>query len=120
MIFFLKFSSQDFEGVRFQLRLVPGIITMGYAAVALLGSEWLPDRMISLFTNDPQILDQGTIGLKIMALALMVMPIPLLIAAYYQALGQKLWSLLLNALTMVAFIPCLAILPSMIGLNGVW
>ncbi len=92
------------------------IITIGF----LVAKTW-PAQLISLFNNNPDLLEMGT---KSMAVYFKVMPlvgVQMLGASYFQAVG-KAWQATLLALSrqVLIFIPLLLVLPYFWGLDGVW
>ncbi len=78
-------------------------------------------QIAGFFTTDATLIEQATIGLRLVFLATPLIAINLLGSAYFQAIGKAMPALLLT-LTKQGFflIPLLFILPNMFGLNGVW
>ena len=77
--------------------------------------------IVSLFTNDTELIDMATPALRISFLATPLILFQLIGSAYFQAIGKALPAMFL-ALTKQGFclIPLLLVLPSLYGLNGIW
>lgn len=92
-------------------------ISLGlFAAILLLATP-----IVSLFTNDPELLEQTPSALILAFLAVPLITVQLVGSAYFQAVGKALPALLLT-LTKQGFflIPFVLILPRFFGLNGIW
>lgn len=91
-----------------------------YALVLLLIMEATPGSLIRLFTDNRELIARGGEGLRILAAALVFMPLPMLSGAACQAIGQKLWAFLLYAANLVFFIPTAFLFAPLLGVTGVW
>lgn len=91
-----------------------------YALAAFVLLETIPDLLIHIFTADAQIIALSASGLRIIAVSLFLMVVPMLMGAYFQAVGNKGWALFLYAANLVFLLPLAAILSALYGLNGVW
>lgn len=96
------------------------LVSCGYAAVAFLVIEAVPGSLIGLFTGNAELIAQGAAGLRVVGLALLFMPLPMLAGAACQAMGKKLWALLMYASNMVFLIPVALLLARFWGMQGVW
>ena len=80
-----------------------------------------PSQLVSIFTNDKQLLTNTPNALIIAFLATPVITTQLIGSAYFQAAGKALPALLLTLLKQGFFlIPLVYILPKFYGINGVW
>ncbi|PKH51126.1 MATE family efflux transporter [Tenacibaculum sp. Bg11-29] len=80
-----------------------------------------PTQLVSLFTNDKELLSRTPNALIIAFLAIPVITTQLIGSAYFQAAGKALPALLLTLLKQGFFlIPLVYILPKYYGINGVW
>ncbi|WP_028889692.1 MATE family efflux transporter [Tenacibaculum ovolyticum] len=80
-----------------------------------------PTQLVSLFTNDKELLSRTPNALIIAFLAIPVITTQLIGSAYFQAAGKALPALLLTLLKQGFFlIPLVYILPKFHGINGVW
>lgn len=96
------------------------MLSLIYALALLLLMEVTPGSLIRLFTDSRELIARGGEGLRILAWALIFVPLPMLSGAACQAVGQKLWAFLLYAANLVFFIPAAFLLAPLLGVNGVW
>ena len=96
------------------------LICLIYALAAFVILEAIPAPLIGLFTADPQITALSAGGLRVIAFSLVLMPLPMLLGAFFQAVGNKGWALFLYAANLIFLVPLAAVLPGLYGLNGVW
>lgn len=96
------------------------LICLIYALAAFAILEAIPAPLIRLFTADPQITALSAGGLRVIAFSLLLMPLPMLLGAFFQAVGNKGWALFLYAANLIFLVPLAAVLPGLYGLNGVW
>ena len=77
--------------------------------------------MISIFTQDAQIINMTYIGLNIVNLAFTVIGINLATTIYYQAIEQPKYSNWICACRCIIFLPVvLLILSFLFGIHGIW
>ena len=105
--------------VRKTLRFCIGICLI-YALAAFALLEGIPGLLIGCFTADTQIIALAASGLRIISVSLFPMVLPMLLGAYFQAVGNQRWALCLYAANLIFLIPLAAVLPGIYGLNGVW
>lgn len=79
-----------------------------------------PTAFLRLFTDDAGVLEPGTAGLRVIAVSLWFLPLPLLLASVLQAAGKKLWSLLLYGASSVLLLPIAWLFAKRFGVSGVW
>lgn len=93
------------------------LIALGIFASILIFSE----AIVRLFTTDADLIALAAPALRISFLATPLILIPLIGSAYYQSIGKAIPALFLT-LTKQGFclIPLLLLLPSVMGLNGIW
>ncbi len=93
------------------------VISLGLFALMLLLSK----PIVSLFTNDPALLEQTPPALVLTFLAVPLISLQLISSAYFQAIG-KAWPALWLTLTKQGFflIAFVLLLPQFFGLRGVW
>lgn len=103
------------QTVRFCIRLC-----LLYALAAFVLLEAIPELLIRCFTADGQIINLSAQGLRIIAVSLFLMPLPMLLGAAFQAVGRKGWALFLYAANLLFLIPLAALLSGPYGLTGVW
>ncbi|MCO6476720.1 MAG: MATE family efflux transporter [Phaeodactylibacter sp.] len=93
------------------------LIALGLFTCIILFSE----QIVSLFTNDPELLAEGPSALILAFLATPLITVQLIGAAYFQAIGKAKPALFLT-LTKQGFflIPFVLLLPRFFGLDGIW
>lgn len=92
------------------------IVTFGF----LISKIW-PTQLISLFSEDPELIKLGTHGMDIFFKVLPLVGVQMISASYFQAVGKPNQATLLSlSRQVIIFIPLLVILPRYFGLEGVW
>lgn len=91
-----------------------------YALAAFILLETIPDLLIHIFTADAQIIALSASGLRIIAASLFLVVLPMLMGAYFQAVGNRGWALFLYAANLIFLFPLAAIFSALNGMNGVW
>lgn len=93
------------------------VISLGLFA----GILFFAGPIVSIFTNDPELISQTPRALMLSFLAVPLITAQLVSSAYFQAIG-KAWPALILTLTKQGFflIPFVLILPHFFGLDGVW
>ncbi len=78
-------------------------------------------QIISIFTNEPELIRQTTPALRLAFLATPLIAINLLGGAYFQAIGKATPALILSISKQgFLLIPLILILPVYFGMNGIW
>lgn len=103
------------EAYKFTLSL--GVVVLAVLTTVLLAFS---SEVIAVFRNDPTVIEIGTRGLILLALAQMILPACLVTEMLMQSSGRKLQSIILSSLRGgVLYIPALLILPYFRGMAGV-
>jgi putative MATE family efflux protein len=90
---------------------------LGAAALCLL----LPAALMRLLTTDPAVVAGGQAALRLLALSYPLGGVALLVAAYFQSLGQARSALLLTlGGGLLVKIPVLLLAARLWGVNGIW
>lgn len=78
-------------------------------------------KLISIFTNDPQVLEIATFGVKITSLSYFLVGLNIGTIVYYQAIENPKLSTLICLFRSVIFLPiALIVLSKVFGANGIW
>lgn len=78
-------------------------------------------QIISIFTNEPELISRTTPALRLVFLATPLIAINLLGGAYFQAIGRATPALILSISKQgILLIPLILILPVYFGMNGIW
>ena len=93
----------------------------GFATLVFLMINILSNSIGSIFTNELSVLEKAPAAIRWVSVATPIVGVQLIGAAYYQAIGKALPALLLSLTRQgFFFIPLVYILPSFLGINGVW
>jgi Na+-driven multidrug efflux pump len=85
------------------------------------GLYFFTREIASVFTDSQVVIDDTSVALKLVFLAVPIIAIQMIGAAYYQAIGKPMPALILTSLrTGIILIPLILILPSYYGITGVW
>ncbi len=80
-----------------------------------------PQVLISIFSDDPELIANGTTPLRLIALFAPLWSIPILGGTFFQAIGKATPALIINlSRELFIFIPAVIVLPMFFGLLGVW
>lgn len=93
-----------------------GITTAGF--IIMVG---FPQLLINIFTNDPDLIEKGTMPLRLIAGLAPLWAFPILGGTFFQAIGKAVPALIITlSRYIIFFIPAIFILPVFFGLTGVW
>jgi putative MATE family efflux protein len=96
-------------------------ISCGLGVLIFLGLFFFTREIVSVFTDNPDVIEQASFAMKLVFLSVPIISIQLIGSAYYQAIGKAIPALLLTLLRMaIILIPLLLILPNFYGEFGVW
>ena len=96
-------------------------ISAACMAVGTLAFEIFPTQLLSIFAkNEKNILEIGTVALRIIGISFIPISISLVIPTYFQAIGKGKQSIFLTVLRQLVLLIPLAWIFSFIGLNYVW
>lgn len=97
--------------------VVFGMVLM---AIAMLCYEVIPEQMIRVFSSDPQVIEIGRVGFRIIGISFIPLSTSLIFPVFFQAVGSAVKSSLLTVVrTVVLFVP-LGLIFSRFGLNWFW
>jgi Na+-driven multidrug efflux pump len=93
----------------------------GLGVLIFFGLYFFTREIASVFTDSQVVIDDTSVALKLVFLAVPIIAIQMIGAAYYQAIGKAMPALILTSLrTGIILIPLILILPSYYGITGVW
>ncbi len=115
-----NFGAQQWQRVKETIRI--SILSGTAIAVVILTCVlFFAEPIVSLFTNDPDLLGPTPRALKLAFLAVPLITAQLIGSAYFQAVGKALPALFLTMTKQGFFlIPLVLILPLRFGLDGIW
>jgi len=115
-----NFGAQQFDRVSDVIKkaiLYASAIAAVIFILILIGRTYL----VEVFTNDSQLLDLTPPAILIVFLVTPLIPVQLIGAAYFQAIGKVTPALFLTLTRQGLFlIPLVYILPNFFGINGIW
>ncbi len=105
----------------FQVLKIAVFYSTALCILALAGFWLFSTQLILMFTTDPQLIEIASAGLKIVIIAFPVIGFQIIGSGLFQSLG-KAWAALFLALSrqVLFLIPLIIILPSYLGINGIW
>lgn len=115
-----NYGARNYDRVRETLKLSvigsTAVMTLGFLVV-----ELFPVALMTLFSEDPELITIGSKGLRIFLFMLPIIGFQVTAVNYFQATGKPRKSLFLSLSRQLIFlVPLLLILPKFWGLTGVW
>lgn len=95
------------------------LVLMAYSVAAVMMIEFMSPRFMSVFTKDRQIVTIGANALRIIAVSAFFLPHILIFGTYFQAVGSKKKSLLINLLLVIVLSLFIAVF-AVIDCNKIW
>ena len=96
--------------------LMGTVIMVSFGAVAFIFAP----KILPLFIDDAEVIQIGTRALRFQAISMPVLPLNVVCNMTFQSLGYKIKAVLLSCCRQgLFFIPCVLILPNVLGLTGV-
>ena len=96
-------------------------IVVGIMAVGTVICFTIPQTLMSMFTNNPETLTEGTIALRIICAGFVASSVSVVSAGAFESLGKGIQSFMISFLRyVVVIIPAAFILSKAVGVHGVW
>ncbi len=115
-----NYGARQFGRVKEALKTA-SLFATGYVFIGFLVIMIWPQAMLSIFSNDVELIQAGTTPLRIMNVFLPLIGIQVLAASLFQAIGKSKPALILTmSRQIIFFIPIVLILPLFFKLTGVW
>lgn len=97
------------------------IITTSLASIGFIISQSIPELIMKIFNDDPQLTQDGAVVLRIAVAMLPLVGLQIVGSTIFQSIGKALPALILSLSRQVLFfIPLVLILPRFIGIMGIW
>lgn len=96
------------------------MISFVFALIILMIAESIPNYLMMIFTNSSDIISMGATGLRIVSIAVLFMPLPMIIATHMQATGKTLWALFLYGANTIFIILPSILMGKYLGIHGIW
>lgn len=100
-----------------KIGIVFALIIMGIGTAIFMA---IPDKLLMIFDATPEMLDIGTLALRLLSLCFIPAAIGIIASTMFQAIGMGTQSLLISVLRQLVVLLPLAYLFSTIGLDYVW
>lgn len=115
-----NYGAKKMDRMKSAIRFTLGVGTVGMTAAAVL-LFFLAPKLMSLFiSDDPAVLEIGTVALRAQALSMPLIPVGTVANMTFQSVGKSWKATVMASMRQgVFFIPLIFILPSMFGLWGV-
>lgn len=113
-------------GAKKMQRIGEVVIKAGLASSCWAALWWvivmlIPGQIMSIFSNDPEFLATGAEAIRMFSLLLFAIGAQISTNFFFQGIGRGLPSLVLASARQVIFLlPCLFVLPRVLGLTGLW
>lgn len=92
------------------------VTTLGFIV-----GEFMTDSCISIFTNDKELAQIASTGMKLNFLVFPFVGSQIVTSNFFQSIGMPGKSIIMSlSRQVIILIPCLLILPNFYGINGVW
>ncbi len=115
-----NYGAQIYSRVKKVLRLTI-LFATSVMTVAFIVGECMPGLMVKIFTDEPELISQSIVGLRIMVIIFPVVGFQMVASNFFQSIGKAPMAVLLSASRqLLILIPLLAILPNYFGTLGVW
>lgn len=105
----------------FKVLRIAIIVATIVSTVSFILGFFIPELLVKIFTPDPQLVAIAANALKITVLVFPIIGFQIVVSNFFQSIGKAKVSIFLSLTRQFIFlIPCILILPSYLGLNGVW
>ncbi len=100
---------------------ITAITATAFTTTGFLLAMFIPKQLASLFTNNPDLIKQSVVALRIIFLMFPIVGFQMVTSNLFQSVGKAYLSIVLSMSRQFLFlIPLLLVLPRLWGLNGVW
>lgn len=96
------------------------LATEAYSLLAVIAVLFIPKAFIRIFTDNYEIINEGSKALQIISPALIFIPLTIILSSYFQSTGQKTKAIFSSAGIIVFLLILLLILPNIYSVNGIW
>lgn len=96
------------------------LTTETYSLFVVIAALFIPQTFIKIFTDNYNIINDGSTALKIITPALIFMPIAIILSTYFQSTGQKAKAILSSGSLIIFLLVLLFVLPNLYSINGIW
>ena len=115
-----NFGAGNIQRVRKSLKygIAAGVSVTSFGCLCGL---FIPELLVKMFTDDPQMIDKSVDALTISLLMFPVVGAQIVITQYFQSIGKAVSAIFLSlSRQLLFFLPGLIFLPNFFGVKGVW
>jgi putative MATE family efflux protein len=115
-----NYGANNMKRVKETLRTAV-ITTIAIGTIFFLLLMLIPDKVLKLFSNDPELIDKGVFALRMIIMLFPLIGFQFIGADFFQSIGKAIPSIVLSLTRQLLFlIPLIILLPVFMGINGVW
>jgi putative MATE family efflux protein len=115
-----NFGARQFNRVKEVLKLTI-MYAVGIATFGFLLCHLIPSVIVRMFTTDPELIKASVYGLHIVFAVYPLVGFQMVVVNFFQSIGKAQKAIFLSLTRQMIFlIPCLLILPPLLGVKGVW
>lgn len=96
------------------------IICEFYTIIGMIIAFTLSTNVLKIFTDNNEVINQGTNALKTLALSMPFLPVTLTVGTYFQATEQKRKAFLTNSLLLITAFILILIFVNILGINSIY
>ena len=105
-----------FEVLRLAVMAGTAVCAVGFFIAMLL-----PEECVSLFTSDAELTEKSVVAMRYNMALFLIIGAQMVITNFFQSIGKAKVSVFLSlSRQMLILVPLIAVLPSFLGLEGIW
>ena len=115
-----NYGAQNYNRMLEVLRLAVIAGTL-VCAVGFVIAIFFPEPCVRLFTTDVELIEKSVVAMRYIMALFVIIGAQMVITNFFQSIGKAKVSIFLSlSRQLIILVPAIAILPPLMGLNGVW
>lgn len=115
-----NYGAQNYNRMLEVLRLAVMAGTL-VCAVGFVIAVFIPEPCVRLFTTDAELIEKSVVAMRYIMALFVIIGAQMVITNFFQSIGKAKVSIFLSLSRQLIFlVPAIAILPPLMGLDGVW
>lgn len=115
-----NYGAQNYNRMLEVLRLAVIAGTL-VCAVGFVIAIFFPEPCVRLFTTDVELIEKSVVAMRYIMALFVIIGAQMVITNFFQSIGKAKVSIFLSlSRQLIILVPSIAILPPLMGLNGVW
>mgnify|MGYP001165991775 CR=1 FL=1 len=115
-----NYGANNLEAVR-KLFSIACWVSISIGIGFIVAMNLYPEHVVGIFNDDnPELMKQAIMGIRLHMFAIFLDGFIVVVAAYYQAIGDSKKAMFTTVGNMLVQLPFLYVLPTLFGLTGVW